>query len=77
MLIGYVRNFLVLWICYKVDMGHVFFRISCFVELIILVKRWFSQKNTFFVCLEQNVTTKMTAWTMGSFHGFGKMSTLY
>ena len=73
MLIGYVHNFVVLRICYKVDMGHVvqdfvFFRTCEFGQT-----RFFLKHVTCLVCLEQNSTTKMTAWTMGSFHGFGKI----
>ena len=76
MLIGCVRNFLVLRICYEVDMGHVLSGFHVFSNLLFWSNMCFLEHVTFFVCLEQNSTTKMTAWTMGSFHGFGKKLTL-
>ena len=77
MLIGCVRNFLVLRICYKVDMGHVLSGFHVFSNLLFWSNIGFLENATFLVSLRQNPTTKMTAWTMGSFHGFGKKSTLY
>ena len=77
MLIGCVRNFLVLRICYKVDMGHVLSEFHVFSNLLFWSNTGFLGNVTFLVCLEQNPATKMTAWNMGSFHGFGKKSTLY
>ena len=72
MLIGCVRNFLVLRICHKVDMGHVLSGFHVFSNLLFWSNIGFLGNDTFLVSLQQNPTTKMTAWTMGSFHGFGK-----
>ena len=77
MLIGCVRNFWVLRICYKVDMGHVLSGFHVFSNLSFWSNIVFLENVTFLVSLRQNSTTKVTAWTMGSFHGFGKKSTLY
>ena len=57
--------------------GTLFVRISCFSNLLFWSNTCVLENVTFLVCLEHKSTTKMTAWTMGSFHGFGKMSTLY
>ena len=57
--------------------GTCFVRISCFSNLLFWSNIGFLENVTFLVSLRQNPTTKMTAWTMGSFHGFGKESTLY
>ena len=77
MLIGCVRNFLVLWICYKVAMGHHLSGFHAFSNLLFWLNADFLENVTFLVSLKQNPTTKMTAWTMESFHGFSKKSTLY
>ena len=67
MLIGYVRNFLVLRICYKVDMGHVMSGFHVFSNLLFWSNTRFLGNVIFLVSLQQNPTTKMTVWTMGSF----------
>ena len=72
MLTGCVRNFLVLRICYKVDMGHVLSGFHVFSNLLFWSNIGFLENATVLVCLQQNPTAKMTAWTMGSFDGFGK-----
>ena len=72
MLIGCVRNFLVLRICYKVDMGHVLSGFHVFSNLLFWSNTGFLEKVTFVVCLQQNPTTKMTAWTIGTSHDFGE-----
>ena len=70
MLIGCVHNFLVLRICYKVDMGHVSQGFHAFSNYSFGQTLVFSELLFFRVF--RNVTTKMTAWAMGSFHDFGK-----
>ena len=66
MLIGCVRNFLVLWICYKVDMGHVLSGFHVFSNLRFWSNTEFLGNITFLVSSQQNPTTKMTAGTVGS-----------
>ena len=72
MLIGCVGNFLVLRICYKVAMGHDLSGFHVLSNFLFWLHVDFSENVTFLVSLKQNPTTKMTAWTMESFHGFGK-----
>ena len=72
MLIGCVRNFLVLRICYKVDMGHVLSGFHVFSNLLFWSNIGFLENATFLVSLKQNPTTKMTAWTIGTSHVFGE-----
>ena len=71
MLIGCVRNFLVLRICHKVDMGHVLSGFHVFSNLLFWLNAGFLENVTFLMCLAQNPTTKMTAWTMVSFEAAG------
>ena len=72
MLIGCVHNFLVLRICYTVDMGHDLSGFHIFSNLLFWSNTGFLEKVTFVVCLQQNPTTKMTAWTIGTSHVFGE-----
>ena len=43
---------------------------SYFIYLLMYGRTGFCKNQHFKTCIEQSATTKMTVWTVGSFHGF-------